>query len=139
MNASRPTFSEERENEMDKSLFQRLGATAGINKLVEDIVALHMENPIIKARFRPVLETPERLAIIKGHLCAFLEAGSGGTAQYQGRDMRTAHKGMNISAAEYMAAVDDILAVLKKHSIDEQSQKDVLAIAWSLKPDIMHL
>jgi hemoglobin len=124
---------------MDQSLFQRLGGTAGINELVEDIVALHMENPIIKARFRPVLETPERLAVIKGHLCAFLEMGSGGTAQYKGRDMRTTHKGMNISAAEYMAAVDDILAALKKRSIDEQTQKDVLAIAWSLKPDIMHL
>ena len=124
---------------MDKSLFQRLGGTSGISKLVDDIVALHMENPIIKARFRPILETPDRLAVIKGHLCAFLEMGSGGTAQYKGRDMRTAHKGMNVSAAEYMAAVDDILVVLQKHSIDEQSQKDVLAIAWSLKPDIMHL
>ena len=124
---------------MPDSLFQRLGGTAGINRLVEDIVALHMENPIIKARFRPVLETPDRLAVIKGHLCAFLEMGSGGVAQYTGRDMRTAHKGMNISAAEYMAAVDDILVALKKHSIDEETQKDVLAIAWSLKPDIMHL
>jgi hemoglobin len=124
---------------MPDSLFQRLGGTEGINKLVEEIVALHMENPIIKARFRPVLETPDRLAVIKGHLCAFLEMGSGGTAQYKGRDMRTTHKGMNISAAEYMAAVDDILAALKKHSVDEQTQKDVLAIAWSLKPDIMHL
>ena len=57
---------------MPDSLFQRLGGTAGINRLVEDIVALHMENPIIKARFRPVLETPDRLAVIKGHLCAFL-------------------------------------------------------------------
>lgn len=124
---------------MDKSLFQRLGGTSGINKLVDDIVELHMENPTIKARFRPILETPDRLAVIKGHLCTFLEAGSGGTAQYKGRDMRAAHKGMNISATEYMAAVDDILAVLKKHSVDEQSQKDVLAIAWSLKPDIIHV
>ena len=124
---------------MPDSLFQRLGGPAGINRLVEDLVALHMENPIIKARFRPVLETPDRLAVIKGHLCAFLEMGSGGVAQYKGRDMRTAHKGMNISAAEYMAAVDDILVALKKHSIDEETQKDVLAIAWSLKPDIMHL
>lgn len=123
----------------NKSLFQRLGGTAGIHALVDDIVTLHMENPTIKARFRPLLETPERLGVIKGHLCAFLEAGSGGTAQYEGRDMRAAHKGMNVSAAEYMAAVDDILEVLKKHSIDEQTQKDVLAIAWSLKPDIMHL
>jgi hemoglobin len=123
----------------NESLFLRLGGTSGIRALVDDIVQLHMENPIIRARFRPILETPDRLAVIKGHLCAFLEAGSGGAAQYQGRDMRTAHKGMNISAAEYMAAIDDILAVLKTHRIDEQTQKDVLAIAYSLRGDILHV
>ena len=40
---------------------------------------------------------------------------------------------MNISPAEYMAVVDDILLVLDQHNIDEQSKKDVLAILWSLK------
>lgn len=123
----------------NKSLFQRLGGQPGIQSLVEDIVVRHMENPTIRARFRPFLETPDKLAIVKGHLCAFLEAGSGGPGAYTGRDMRAAHRGMNISEAEYMAAIDDILAALKKHAIDEQTQKDVLAIAYSLKGEIMHL
>ena len=121
------------------SLFVRLGGSNGIRALVEDIVAMHMENPVINARFRPILETPEKLAMTKGHLCAFLEAGSGGKADYRGRDMRAAHRGMNISEAEYMAAIDDILAVLKKHTLDEQTQKDVLAIAYSLKGEILHV
>lgn len=121
------------------SLYARLGGTKGIHAIVDDIVARHMENPVIRARFRPYLETPDRLAVIKGHLCSFLEAGSGGTAEYKGRDMRATHRGMNINEAEYMAAVDDILAVLKKHSLDEQTQKDVLAIAYSLKGEILHV
>lgn len=121
------------------SLFERLGGSKGINILVEDIVALHMENPVIRPRFRPYLETPDKLAITKSHLCAFLEAGSGGNARYTGRDMRHAHRGMNINEAEYMAAIDDILAALQKNGIDEQTQKDVLAIAYSLKGDILHL
>ena len=79
------------------------------------------------------------LSAAKKHLCAFLEAGSGGQAQYTGRTMRDAHRGMNISEAEYIAALDDILAVLRKHAIDDQTQKDVLAIAYSLKSDIMHV
>lgn len=120
-------------------LFERLGGTPGINALVEDIVALHMENPAIKVRFRPYLDTPDKLAITKKHLCAFLEAGSGGTAQYSGRSMPDAHRGMNISEAEYMAALDDILAALRKNNIDEQTQKDVLAIAYSLKGDIIRV
>jgi hemoglobin len=121
------------------SHFERLGGSSGINTLVEDIVALHMENPVVRARFRPYLETPDKLAVTKKHLCAFLEAGSGGTAQYTGRSMQATHRGMNINAAEYMAVTDDILTALRKHRIDEQTQKDVLAIAYSLKGDILHL
>ena len=123
----------------NRSLFQRLGGSPGIATLVEDIVGMHMENPVIGARFRPYLEMPEKLSAAKKHLCAFLEAGSGGQAQYTGRTMRHAHRGMNISEAEYIAALDDILAVLRKHAIDDQTQKDVLAIAYSLKSDIMHV
>jgi hemoglobin len=121
------------------SLFERLGGSSGIRALVEEIVALHMENPVIKARFRPYLETPEKLEATKGHLRAFLEAGSGGTAQYTGRTMREAHRGMNINEAEYMAALDDILTALRHHNIDEHTQKDVLAIAYSLKGEILHV
>ena len=123
----------------NQSLFQRLGGSSGIQSLVADIVAMHMENPVISVRFRPYLETPDKLALTKQHLCAFLEAGSGGSTQYSGRNMRDAHRGMNISEAEYMAAIDDILAALRKHDVDEQTQKDVLAIAYSLKGDILHV
>ena len=121
------------------SLFERLGGSAGINKLVDDIVGLHMENPVIRARFRPYLETPDKLAVTKKHLCSFLEAGSGGTAQYTGRNMQDTHRGMNINEAEYMAATDDILSTLRRHGIDEETQKDVLAIAYSLKGEILHV
>lgn len=121
------------------SLFERLGGSSGISALVDDIVARHMENPTISARFRPYLETPDKLQAVKQHLCAFLEAGSGGSAQYTGRNMRDAHRGMNVNATEYLAAVDDILSALRKHRIDEQTQKDVLAIAYSLKGEILHV
>jgi hemoglobin len=67
----------------------------------------------------------------------FFSAGSGGAVEYKGRDMTTTHEGMNISAEEYMYVIDDIMGVLKKHNIDEESIKDVLAILWSLKPAIM--
>lgn len=122
----------------ETSLFTRLGGTNGITALVDDIVAMHMENPAIQARFRPYLDTPEKLARTKRHLCTFLEAGSGGTAAYGGRSMPDAHRGMNISEAEYMAALDDILAALKKHGRDDLTQKDVLSIAYGLKAEIMH-
>jgi hemoglobin len=119
------------------SLFERLGGTAGIRRLVDDIVVLHMQNPIIRQRFLPYLETPERLDLIKQHTCAFLEAGSGGPAQYTGRSMRETHRGMNITDAEYAAAVDDILGALRNHGIDAATQDEVRNIALALKGDII--
>lgn len=121
------------------TLFERLGGRSGIEAIVDDIVLLHLENPAIQARFRPYLEMPDKVAQVKKHTCDFFEAGSGGPTSYTGRSMQDAHRGMNISAAEYMAAVDDILAALRKHRIDDQTQKDVLGIAYSLKGEILHV
>lgn len=124
----------QKSNSTDQAiLFERLGGTKGISIIVDDVVEAHMNNPAIKARFVPYKEQPERLAVIKQHTIDFFSAGSGGPVTYSGRDMPTTHRGMNISPAEYMHVVDDILLVLDKHKIDEGSKKDVLAILWSLK------
>ena len=124
---------------MDKSLYDRLGGAKGIAVIVDDIVEAHMNNPTIKARFVPYREQAEQLSAVKQHLRDFLGAGSGGQESYTGRSMPDAHRGMNISDGEYMAAIDDIMTTLQKHNIDEQTQKDVLAISYSLKSEIVHV
>jgi hemoglobin len=121
------------------SLYDRLGRADGIRRLVDDIVEAHMANPAIRARFLPYQGDPGKLATVKEHLCAFLGAGSGGPEQYAGRSMPDAHRGMNIYEHEYMAALDDILAALRKNDVDEATRKDVLAIAYSLKDEILHV
>lgn len=120
-----------------KTLFERLGGTAGISSIVDDVIEAHMNNPAINARFKPYVDQPERMAEIRQHTIDFFSAGSGGSVEYKGRDMPTTHEGMNISAAEYICVMDDIMGVLKKHNIDAESQKDVLGILWSLKDTIM--
>ena len=120
-----------------KTLFERLGATAGITAIVDDVIEAHMNNPAINARFKPLLEQPERLAEIRQHTIDFFSAGSGGSVEYRGKDMPSTHQGMNISAAEYMYVIDDIMGVLQKHNIDDESKKDVLGILWSLKDVII--
>ena len=120
-----------------KTLFERLGGTPGITAIVDDVIEAHMNNPAISARFKPYQDQPERFVKIRQHTIEFFSAGSGGSVEYHGRDMTTTHQGMNISAVEYMHVVDDIMGVLDKHNIDEESKKDVLAILWSLKQTIM--
>lgn len=118
---------------MSASLFEKLGGTSGITKIVDDVVDTHLQNVEISSRFKPYLETPEKLAEIKKHTVDFFSAGSGGNVEYKGRDMPSTHQGMNISRGEYMEVMDDIMLVLDKHKIDEEAKKEVLAILWSLK------
>ncbi len=122
---------------MTKTLYERLGGKEGITSIVDDTVNAHMNNPAINARFLPLKEKPEQLAIIKKHTIAFFSAGSGGPNNYSGKDMVLAHTGMNVSPGEYMHAMDDIFSALDKNSITEDSKKDVLAILWSLKDMII--
>lgn len=115
------------------SLFERLGGTEGITQIVNDVAEAHMNNSAINERFLPLKNQPERLEMIKQQTIEFFSAGSGGNIQYTGKDMQTIHKGMNITPSDYMHVVDDIMMVLDKHKIDEESKKDVLSILWSLK------
>ena len=122
---------------MNTLLFNRLGGTPGITAIVDAVVEAHMGNPSISERFLPFKEQPEKLAVIKRHTVDFFSAGSGAEITYAGRDMVTTHTGMNISAAEYMHVVDDILGVLDSHKIDVVTKNEVLAILWSLKDTII--
>lgn len=118
---------------MSESLFDRLGGEAGIAAIVEDAIDAHLANPVVQTRFRNIKDIEHAKQMAR----EFFGAGAGGPGAYTGRDMRTAHTGMNISEQEYIAVMDDIMGALQKHGIDGATQKDVLAILYSLKGDII--
>jgi hemoglobin len=122
-----------------ESLYARLGGAEGISKIVDDIVDAHMQNPGIKTRYLPMMDEPERMARVKKHTCQFLGAGTGGPETYEGEDMPAAHRGMNVSEAEFMHVLDDILFALDKNNVDQESRNEVLAISYSLKDQIVRL
>ena len=51
--------------------------------------------------------------------------------------MLAAHKGMNISALEFMAVLDDALAALKKNNIGQREQEEVLFVLYSMRSQIV--
>ena len=69
----------------------------------------------------------------------FFCAGSGGPEPYTGKDMLAAHKGMNISEQEYLAAMDDIVGAMEKNGLGEDAKKDVIAILYSFKGNIIRV
>ncbi|MBS1666154.1 MAG: group 1 truncated hemoglobin [Bacteroidetes bacterium] len=122
---------------MKQTLFERLGGNEGIAGIVDAFVEAHANNPAINARFIPVLQDKEKVAVIRKNTIDFFGAHSGGANRYAGRDMETTHRGMNISHGEYLHAVDDVLYALDKHQIDEGSKAEVLYILWSIKDKII--
>ena len=80
---------------MNDSLFTRLGGEDGIISISNDVVDLHIDNPVIAARFGG--SDAEKL---KDTVAKFFISGSGGPQVYEGKDMRSAHMHMNISDEE---------------------------------------
>jgi len=117
------------------SLYERLGETEGINRIVDDVMDAHLKNPVIKTRYEAI----EDIGHATRMAAEFFAAGSGGPNPYTGRDMLTTHRGMNVSEQEFIAVVDDIMWALDKHSMTDETKKDVLAILYSLKDEIIRV
>lgn len=118
---------------MNESLYQRLGSAGGISRIVDDIVAAHLANPVVRTRFEHVKD----LAHLKKMACEFFAAGGGGPQPYTGKDMRAAHQGMNISEQEYLTVMDDVVSALEKNDIDDATRNDVIAIMYAIKGEII--
>ncbi len=116
---------------MSESLYERLGGTEGIGSIAKDLVHNHLANPAVATRF----EGKDVDTLINGAATFFI-AGTGGPDVYKGKDMLATQKGMNISATEFMAALNDALAALEKNGVGQREQEEVLFILYSMRSDI---
>lgn len=117
---------------MVETLYARLGGADAIAQIASDLVDNHIANPLIGKRFAgsdPV--------VMKKKAADFFSMGSGGPNTYDGLDMLSAHKHMNISDNEYMAAVDDLMKALTKANAGDREKADVLYIFHTLRPDVV--
>ena len=121
-------------DDSNATLYQRLGGHPGITAIVEDIFNNHISNPIINNRY--AASDPAKVKRLVTEMCC---AGFGGPEAYTGKDMISAHKGMNINDAEFVAVCDDVLKALDKHSAGKREKDEVLCILYSLKAEVVHL
>jgi hemoglobin len=116
------------------TLYERLGETNGITAIVNDVVDLHVQNPLIGTRF-----ASSDVDSLKNSAANFFIAGSGGPNVYEGKDMLSAHRGMNIDNAEFVAVLDDVMQALDMHDIGQREKEEVLHILYSMKGDIVRV
>lgn len=117
---------------MSESLFLRLGGVDGITQIASDLVDLHVRNPAIATRFANA-----DVAKLKHGAATFFISGTGGPDVYEGKDMLSTHKGMNISAQEFIAVLDDALEALQKNKLGQREQEEVLYVLYSMRRDVV--
>ena len=115
-----------------KSLYDRLGGQPAIVAVVDDFVANVAADKRIHARFATA-DVPRLTRLLIEQVCA----GTGGPCKYTGRDMKSAHRGMNITDAQFNALVEDLVRTLDKFNVPKKEQGELLAILGPMKPDIV--
>jgi len=135
-----------------RSLYERLGGETGLRAIVDDFVSRALADPRVnwerngvashnflgfKKKAETWRATQPNIDKLKLHMTQFLELSTGGPTKYDGRDIRESHAGMQITNAEFDAAIGDMKATLDKSGVGTTEQKELLAILESTRPEIV--
>lgn len=121
--------------EKPKTLYQRIGGYDVIANVVDDFLNQLGNDPAFKrfgqGRGQDSLHRARQLIV--DQICSL----SGGPCVYIGRDMKTAHHGLAITAEEWDSAGKKMAASLEKFKVTGKDQDEVLALIQNLRPDIV--
>jgi hemoglobin len=124
-----------------KSLWDRLGGEPAVRAVVDDFVGRAVKDDKVNF-FRhghPNEWKPNdtQVATFKQRLVEFISMASGGPLKYKGRDMATAHKGMEITSAEFDALAGDLAASLDHFKVPAKEKGELLAAVAGTKGQIV--
>jgi hemoglobin len=126
------------------TLYARLGEEKGITKVVDDFVQLAASDQKVNfTRMNPPHPhtwdpgADDNMKKLKKHLVQFISKVAGGPQEYDGKDMVTVHKGMEITDAEFGAIAADLQQAMAQNGVAEADQKSVLDAVGGLKDQIV--
>ena len=117
------------------SLYKRLGGYDALAAVTDDFIGRLASDPQL-GRFFVGLSTDSKNRV-RQHVIDFLCAATGGPCLYLGRDMKTAHTGLNITESDWNVSVKALGATLDKFKVPEKEKGEVLAAITGLKGDIV--
>jgi hemoglobin len=116
------------------TLYDRLGKGPAITAVIDDFVARCAGDDRINGKF--VRTDVPRL---KEKLVEQVSAATGGKVAYTGRSMAETHHGMGVTAGEFDALVEDLVATLNMFAVPEAAQAQLLGILGPLRSDIVEV
>lgn len=109
------------------SLYERLGKRDALQGIVEELMGnVLADNRISKAfdRDKKDKDRGKQLAArMLAELCVV--AGGGDECGYDGKSMKDAHKGMNITEAQWDAFMEDLSIAMKTRNVDDALAKEL--------------
>ena len=117
------------------SLYKRLGGYDALAAVTDDFIGrLATDKSLGKFLAGHSQDSLKRIRqLVVDQLCA----ATGGPCVYIGRDMKTSHKGMGITEADWNTAANHLVATLDKFKVPAAEKAEVLAIVSTLKADIV--
>jgi hemoglobin len=120
------------------TLWDRLGGKNNVKKVVDDFVAAAAMDPKVDfTRGGKYKLDAAASAHLKELLIELISDVSGGPQRYSGRDMKTVHKGMGITDAEFDATAGHLKAALKKNGASDDAISAVLKVVEGTRKDIV--
>jgi hemoglobin len=117
-----------------ETLYKRIGGYDAIAAVVDNFVPRLVKDPMLARYF---LHSEDTLKHIRQLAVDQICAATGGPCIYIGRDMKTAHKGLGISGAEWDAAVKHLAATLDHFKVAAREKDELLKIVGTLRADIV--
>lgn len=117
------------------TLYERLGGEEGIDLIVDEALRQMAADPLLQPSFVDVsaFDYPRFKYNFTQQLCEIAD----GPCRYRGKDMREAHRGLQISQAQFDRSGLIIQRALQRFEVDRDAQNEVLRRLGALGPDIV--
>jgi hemoglobin len=117
------------------SLYKRLGGYDSLAAVSDDFIGRLATDPK-EGRFFVGLSTDSKTRV-RQHVVDFLCVATGGPCKYTGRDMETAHTGLNITEEDWNISVKALTDTLSKFKVPAREQGEVINAIAGLKSKIV--
>jgi hemoglobin len=116
------------------SLYERLGGFDAISSVVDSFVARCAGDDRINGKFERT-DIPRLKKMLVDQVCE----ATGGPCTYAGRDMRETHDGMEVTAGEFDALVEDLVATLDEFDVPKAEQDELLGLLGPMRDEIVEI
>lgn len=116
------------------TLYERLGGLDAITAVIDSFVARCAGDDRIKRKFERT-DVPRLKKMLVDQVCE----ATGGPCAYRGRAMPETHDGMGVTAGEFDALVEDLVATLDEFEVPKAEQDELLGLLGPMRDDIVEV